>query len=135
MGSNKAGFICSQSEPTVTHRTNRILKSPHVSVSPVLELQPVLFKKCVAVHGFVCAVLTQIIGAGSSLRDVNKRSSRWDVQDLVVTEGNRAILETSRHLSAGGVPPIAHSTFVDHRAGAKHAIATLGLAGEEGENM
>lgn len=82
-------------------------------------------------RGFVCVGLTQIIGAGSSFRDVNECSSRWDVQDLVVTEGNRAILETPRHLSAGGVPPVAHSTFVDHRAGAKHTIATLSLAGEE----
>lgn len=86
-------------------------------------------------HGFVCAGLTQIIGTGSSFCDVNECRSGWDVQDLVVTEGNRAILETSRHLSAGGVPPIAHATFVDHRAGAQHAIATLSLAGEEGENM
>lgn len=79
--------------------------------------------------------LTQVIRTGSSLRDVNECSSRWDVQDLVVTKGNRDILEASRHLSTGGVPPTTDSTLVNHRAGAQYPITTLGLAREEGEKM
>lgn len=79
--------------------------------------------------------LTQVIWAGTSLCDVNESSSGWDVQDLVVTEGNGDILEASRHLSTGAVPPTTHPTLVYHGAGAQNPIATLGLAGEEGEKM
>lgn len=79
--------------------------------------------------------LTQVIRAGSSLRDVNESSSGWDVQDLVVTKGNRDILEASCHLSTGGVSPATHPTLVNHRARAQNPVATLGLAGEEGEKM
>lgn len=81
------------------------------------------------------SILTQVIRAGSSLCDVNECSSRWDVQDLVVTKGNCDILEASRHLSAGSVPPTTHSTFVNHRASAQHPITTLRLAGRKGEKM
>lgn len=91
---------------------------------------------CVCVRDFFCLLhLTQVVRACSSLRDVDQRGSGWDVQDLVVTKRNRDILETSRHLSTGGIPPTAHPTLVNHRAGAQHSIATLGLAGEEGEKM
>lgn len=73
--------------------------------------------------------ITQVIRAGSSLRDVNERSSRRDVQDLVVTKGNGDILEAARHLSTGAVPPTTHSALVNHRAGAQNPIATLRLVG------
>lgn len=85
---------------------------------------------------FLCLLrLTQVVRACSSLCDVNECSSGWDVQDLVVTKGNGDILEASSHLSTGGIPPTTHSTLVNHGAGAKHPIAPLGLAGEEGEKM
>ena len=70
-----------------------------------------------------------------SLRDVDESGSGWDVQDLVVTEGHRDILEASRHLPTGGVPPTTHSTLVDHSAGAQDPITTLRLAGEHREKM
>lgn len=76
--------------------------------------------------------LTQVVGAGSPLGDVNKCSPRRDVQDLVVTVGNGDILEASRHLSAGGFSPAANPASVDHGAGAQNAIAALGLAGGRG---
>lgn len=79
--------------------------------------------------------LTQIVWACSSLCDVNECSSRWDVQDFVVTKGNRDIMEASRHLSTGGVLPTAHSALVYHRAGAQDPITALGLAGGERERM
>ncbi len=86
-------------------------------------------------HMCVCVLdLTQVIRAGPSLCDVNECSSGRDVQDLVVTKGNRDILEVSRHLSTGGVPATTHSTLVNHGGGAQYPIATLGLAGE-GEKM
>lgn len=53
----------------------------------------------------------------------------------MVTEGNGDILEVARHLSTGAVPPTTHPTLVNHGAGAQYPIATLGLAGEEGEKM
>lgn len=81
------------------------------------------------------AGLTKVIWAGFSLCNVDECSSRWDVQDFVVTKGNSDILEAPRHLSAGGFPPATHSAFVDHRAGPQHAIAAFSLAGEEGETM
>ena len=74
--------------------------------------------------------ITEVIRAGSSLCDVNERSSGWDVQDLVVTEGNGDILEAPRHLSTGAVPPTTHSALVNHRAGAQNPVAALRLAGE-----
>jgi len=89
---------------------------------------------CVCVCNFVCPLhLTQVVRACSSLRDVDECGSGWDVQDLVVTKGNRGILEASRHLSTRGVPPTTYPTLVNHRAGAQHPIATLSLAGEDGE--
>lgn len=74
--------------------------------------------------------LTQVVGARSSLCDVNERCAGWDVQDLVVTEGNRDVLEASRHLSTGGVPPTAHATLVNQSARAQHPVTTLGLERE-----
>lgn len=71
--------------------------------------------------------LTQVVGAGSPLGDVNKCSPRRDVQDLVVTVGNGDVLEASRHLSAGGFSPAANPASVHHGAGAQNAIAALGL--------
>lgn len=78
-------------------------------------------------RAFVC-VITQVIRTRSSLCDVNECSSGRDVKDLVVTKGNRDILEASSHLSTGGFPPTTDSTFVNHRAGAQYPIAALGLA-------
>lgn len=85
---------------------------------------------------FECLLhLTQVVGACSSLRDVNKRGSEWNVQDLVVTKGNRDILEASRHLSTGGVPPTAHATLVNHSTRAQNPVAALGLEREDGGRM
>lgn len=77
--------------------------------------------------------LTEVIGAGSSLCDLNKSSTGWDVKDLVVTEGNCDILEASSHLPAGGVPPTTDSTSVDQRVRAQHPVASFGLSGGEGK--
>lgn len=77
--------------------------------------------------------ITQVVGARLSLGDVDERSSGRDVQDLVVTKGNRDILEAPRHLSAGDVPPSTHTALVDHRAGAQNPVTTLRLGGEEGK--
>lgn len=79
--------------------------------------------------------LTKVVGAGSSLRDVNESSSGWDVQDLVVTKGNGSILEASRHFSTGRVLPTTHSTLVNHSAGAQHPVTALSLEGEDIEKM
>lgn len=85
---------------------------------------------------FECLLhLTQVVRACSSLRDVNKRGSERNVQDLVVTEGNRDILEASRHLSTGGVPPTAHSTLVNYSTGAQNPVTALGLEREDGGRM
>ncbi len=81
------------------------------------------------------ASLTQVIWAGSSLCDVDESSSRRDVQDLVVTKGNRDILEVSRHLSTGRFLPTTYSTLVNHRARAQYPVATLRLAEEEGKKI
>lgn len=79
--------------------------------------------------------LTEVIRAGPPLCDVNECSAGWDVQELVVTQGNRGILEASRHLSAGAFPPTTHSAFINHRAGAQDTVTALSLAGEGGESM
>lgn len=76
------------------------------------------------------AGLTEVIGAGSPLSDVDERGAGGDVQDLVVAEGNRDIPEAPRHLSAGGVPPPAHAAPVDRGAGAEDPVATFSLAGQ-----
>lgn len=62
--------------------------------------------------------LTEVIGAGSSLGDVDECCPSWDVQDLVVTVGNGDISEASRHLPAGGFLPATKPTFVNDGTGA-----------------
>lgn len=85
------------------------------------------------------AGLTEVIGAGSSLGDVDERGAGGDVQDLVVAEGDGDIPEAPRHLSAGGVPPTAHAAPVDRGAGAEDPVTTFSLAGRRsrgsGETM
>lgn len=79
--------------------------------------------------------LTEVVGAGSSLRDVNESGSGWDVQDLVVTKGDGGILEASRHFSTRRVLPTTHSALVNHSAGAQHPVTALRLEGEGVERM
>lgn len=72
--------------------------------------------------------LTEIIRAGSSLGDVDERSACRDVKNLVVAEGDGDIPEAPRHLSAGGIPPTAHSAPVHHGPRAQDPITTFSLA-------
>lgn len=74
-------------------------------------------------------ILTEVIRAGSSFGDINKRCTSWDVQDFVVTKGDGDILEASPHLSAGGVPPATNPTSVNHGAGVQNPVTALGLPG------
>lgn len=39
--------------------------------------------------------LTQVVGAGLSLSDVDSRGSGWDIQDFVVTQWNARVHKTS----------------------------------------
>lgn len=84
--------------------------------------------------GFFCEPLTQVVGTGPPLRDVNKGGPRRDVQDLVVAEGNADILEGARHLLTSSVPPPADAALVQHRAGAQDAVAALRLVATGGES-
>lgn len=99
-----------------------------------MQRRPPRWKSCEKPAGLVSEGLTQVIGAGSSLRDGNKCGPGRDVQDLVVTVGNGEVLEASRHLSAGGLPPAAKPAFVNHGAGAQDPIAALGLPGEKSQD-
>lgn len=73
--------------------------------------------------------LTEVIRAGSSFGDINKRCPSWDVQDFVVTVGDGDILEASPDLSAGGFPPATNPTPVNHGAGVQNPVTALGLPG------
>lgn len=144
MGSNNASFICPesarpqklQSKPAHTRswaKSHSQNCNSLANAALLLKLHPVLSKKCQSAGTcvFVRVPLTQVVRAGSSLCDVNECGSRWDVQDLVVTKGNADILEASRHLSTGALPPSTHSAFVNHRARAQYPVTTLRLAGEK----
>lgn len=79
------------------------------------------------------AGLTEVVGAGSSLGDIDERRASRDVQDLVVAEGDGDVLEAPRHLSTGRVLPTAHSTPVHRGTGAENPVATFSLAGSGAE--
>lgn len=105
------------------HRNTRTGIFSHYYLEDDLQLQPMSRQKHQSVAG-----LTEVIGAGSSLGDVDERSASRDVKNLVVAEGDGDIPEAPRHLSAGGVPPTAHSAPVHHGARAEDSITTFSLA-------
>lgn len=46
-------------------------------------------------HTHIDKVSTQVVGAGSSLCDVDSCGSGWDIQDFVVTQWDARVHETS----------------------------------------
>lgn len=81
----------------------------------------------------VCVYCTEVVGTRSPLCDVDKGRSSRDVQDLMVTQGNRDILEASCHSPTGALPPTTHSTPIRHSAGVQYSITALGLMAEGGK--
>lgn len=114
---------------THIHWPNDILKS-----TSLLRLQRLDWHCYVSLGVCLAGVcVTQVVGAGVSLCDVDGSSSWGDVQDSVVTKGNTGVLEAPAQLLTGQIPPPTLTTPVNHQARAQHPITALSLGEREGD--